>query len=65
MIIITNVVKVEGYRYTAWERGLSQRDAEVVLDCLEAGLEAYKDDENEEGCNIIEDMIELFKAEEE
>ena len=64
MIVLKNMAKVDGLSYSTWERCLSQRGKEVVLDCLEAGLEAYKDDEEEEGCKILEDLIELFNKEE-
>ena len=64
MIVLKNIEKVEGLRYSTWEKCLSQRGKEVVLDCLEAGLEAYRDDGDEEGCEILEDLIELFEKKE-
>lgn len=64
MIVLKNVVKADDLRYSTWERGLSQKGKEIVLDCLEAGLECYKDDGDEEGCKILEDLIELFNKKE-
>lgn len=63
MIVLKNIVKVDGLRYSSWERSLSQRGKEVVLDCLEAGLECYRDDGDDEGCKILEGLIELFNKE--
>lgn len=65
MIILKDMVMVDGLRRTNWGRRLSQRGKEVVLDCLEAGLESYRDDGDEEGCKILEDLIELFNKKEE
>lgn len=64
MIVLKNVVKVDDLHYSTWERCLSQRGKEVVLDCLEAGLECHRDDGDEEGCKILEDLIELFNKKE-
>ncbi len=63
MIVIKNVKKIEGVRYSTWEKALTQKGKEVVLDCLEAGLEAYEEDENTEGVAILNELIELFKKE--
>lgn len=60
MIVLQNIKQLDDLRYSTWTRSLSQRGKEVVLDCLEAGLESYRDDEDEEGCKILEDLIELF-----
>ena len=65
MTVLKNMTKVDGLRYSTWERCLSQRGKEVVLDCLEAGLKCYRDDGDEEGCKILEDLIELFNKKEE
>lgn len=64
MIVIYNQKNEDGFRYRPWERALTQRGKEVVLDCLEAGLECYRDDGDEEGCKILEDLIELFNKKE-
>lgn len=64
MIVIYNQKNEDGFRYRSWEYTLTQRGKEVVLDCLEAGLECYKDDGDEEGCKILEDLIELFNKKE-
>ena len=66
MIVICNKEKVEGMVYQTWNRVLTERGKEVLLDCLEAGLDAYEDDEDEdmEACNILNDLIALLKKEE-
>lgn len=63
MISIRNVEKIEDVRYSTWETTLTQRGKEVVLDCLEAGLEAYEEDENTESVAILNELIDLFKKE--
>ena len=50
--------------YQTWNKALTERGKEVLLDCLEAGLDAYEDDEDIEACNILNDLIELLKKEE-
>lgn len=64
MIVLYNQKNEDGFRYRSWERALTQKGKEVVLDCLEAGLERYNDDGDEEGCKILEDLIELFSKNE-
>lgn len=66
MIVICNKEKAEGMSYQTWNRTLTERGKEVLLDCLETGLDAYEDDEDEdmEACNILNDLIELLKKEE-
>lgn len=66
MIVICNKEKVEGMSYQTWNRTLTERGKEVLLDCLEAGLDAYEDEDDEdmEACNILNDLIELLKKEE-
>lgn len=63
MIVIYNQKNEDGLRYRSWERVLTQRGKEVVLDCLEAGLEAYEEDaeEDDNACDILNDLISLFK----
>lgn len=63
MIVIKNVEKIEDVRYSTWETTLSQRAKEVVLDCLEAGLEAYEEDGDTEGVSTLNGLINLFKKE--
>lgn len=65
MIVIKNVKKIEDVRYSTWETALTQRGKEVVLDCLEAGLEAYEEDEDgdTEACDVLRSLIDLFKKE--
>lgn len=63
MIVIKNVKKIEDVRYSTWERALTQRGKEVVLDCLEAGLESYEEDDDTEGVAILTELIDLFKKE--
>ena len=63
MIVIKNVKKIEDVRYSTWEKALTQRGKEVVLDCLEAGLEAYEEDGDTEGVSILNELIDLFKKE--
>lgn len=63
MIVLKNMVKVDGLRYSTWERCLSQKGKYVVLDCLEAGLEAYKEQGDTEGVSILNELINLFKKE--
>jgi hypothetical protein len=63
MIIIKNVEKTEDVRYSTWETALTQRGKEVVLDCLEAGLEAYEEDDDIEACDVLRNLIGLFKKE--
>lgn len=63
MIVLKNIVVEDDFRYSNWEKCLSQRGKEVVLDCLEAGLESYRDGGDKEGCKILEDLIELFNKE--
>lgn len=64
MVVLKNIVVDGDFRYSNWEKCLSQRGKEVVLDCLEAGLECYRDDGDEEGCKILEELIELFNKKE-
>jgi hypothetical protein len=64
MIVLKNIVVEDDFRYSNWEKCLSQRGKEVVLNCLEAGLECYKSDEDGEGCKILEELIELFNKKE-
>lgn len=64
MVVIYNQKNEDDLRYRSWERALTQRGKEVVLDCLEAGLECYRDDGDEEGCKILEDLVELFNKKE-
>ena len=64
MIVLKNIVVEDDFRYSNWEKCLSQRGKEVVLDCLEAGLECYQSDGDEEGCKILEELIELFNKKE-
>ena len=63
MIVIKNVEKIEDVRYSTWETTLSRRAKEVVLDCLEAGLEAYEEDGDAEGVSTLNGLINLFKME--
>ena len=64
MVVICNKEKEEGMSYQTWNKVLTERGKEVLLDCLEAGLDAYEDDEDMEACNIINDLIALLKEEE-
>lgn len=67
MVIICNKEEVEGMSYQTWNKVLTERGKEVLLDCLEAGLDAYEDDEDDEdmeACNILNDLIALLKKEE-
>lgn len=64
MISIRNVEKIEDVRYSTWETTLTQKGKEIVLDCLEAGLEAYEEDGDTEGVSILNGLIDLFKKEE-
>lgn len=64
MIVLKNIVKVDDFRYSNWEKCLSQRGKEVVLDCLEAGLESYKEDGGTEGVTILNELIDLFNKKE-
>ena len=70
MVIICNkeemeeMEEMEGMSYQTWNRVLTERGKEVLLDCLEAGLDAYEDDEDMEACNILNDLIALLKKEE-
>lgn len=41
---------------------LDSRDLEILIDCLEAGAEAYEDDEDEDASSRIARMIAAFKA---
>lgn len=63
MIVIKNVEKIEDLLYSTWETTLSQRGKEIVLDCLEAGLEAYEEDGDTEGVSTLNGLIDLFKKE--
>lgn len=63
MVIICNKEKVEGMSYQTWNRALTERGKEVLLDCLEARLDAYEDDEDMEACSILNDLIGLLKKE--
>jgi hypothetical protein len=65
MIVIKNVEKIEDVRYSTWETALTQRGKEVVLDCLEAGLESYEedDDADAEACDALRKLIDLLKKE--
>jgi hypothetical protein len=63
MIVIKNVEKIEDVRYSTWETTLSRRAKEVVLDCLEAGLESYEEDGDTEGVSTLNGLINLFKKE--
>lgn len=63
MVIICNKEKVEGMSYQTWNRALTERGKEVLLNCLEAGLDAYEDDEDMEACSILNDLIGLLKKE--
>ena len=64
MVIICNKEEVEGMSYQAWNKVLTERGKEVLLDCLEAGLDAYEDDEDMEACNILNELIGLLNKEE-
>ena len=64
MVVICNKEKEEGMSYQTWNKALTERGKEVLLDCLEAGLDAYEDDEDMEACNIINGLIALLKKEE-
>lgn len=63
MIVIKNVEKIEDVCYSTWEEALTQKGKEVVLDCLEAGLEAYEGDGDTEGVSILSELIDLFNKE--
>ena len=64
MVIICNKEEVEGMSYQTWNKVLTERGKEVLLDCLEAGLDAYEDDEDMEACNILNELIGLLNKEE-
>ena len=65
MVIICNKEEeMEGMSYQAWNKVLTERGKEVLLDCLEAGLDAYEDDEDMEACNILNELISLLNKEE-
>lgn len=64
MVIICNKEEMEGMSYQTWNRALTERGKEVLLNCLEAGLDAYEDDEDMEACNILNGLIGLLKKEE-
>ena len=49
--------------YQTWNRALTERGKEVLLDCLEARLNAYEDDKDMEACSILNDLIGLLKKE--
>jgi hypothetical protein len=58
-----NEKKIEDVRYSTWYTALTQRGKEVVLDCLEAGLESYEEDDDTEVCDVLRNLIDLFKKE--
>lgn len=60
MIVIYNEEK--GVR--TWSKALTQRGKEVVLDCLEACIEAYDEDGDSEGVTILNELINLFNKKE-
>ena len=64
MVIICNKEEMEGMSDKTWNKVLTERGKEVLLDCLEAGLDAYEDDEDMEACNILNELIGLLNKEE-
>ena len=64
MVVIYNEEKCEDIRIRTWSKALTQRGKEVVLDCLEAGLEAYEEDGDTEGVTILNELIDLFNKKE-
>lgn len=65
MVIICNKEKVEGLSFQTWNRVLSARAKEILLDCLEAGLEAYDDEDldndTSDACQDLKDLIRLLQ----
>lgn len=64
MVVIYNEEKCEDIRIRTWSKALTQRAKEVVLDCLEAGLDAYEENGDAEGVAVLNELIDLFNKEE-
>ena len=60
MVVICNKEEMSN---KSWNRVLTGRGKEILLDCLEAGLDAYREDDDVEACNILNDIIELLNKE--
>lgn len=66
MLILKNVEFVdEDTRVSTWSTSISARAKEILLDCLEAGLESYEDDpdnDTADACQEIESLIHLMQG---
>lgn len=45
------------------EISLNERTYEIVQDCLEAGIEAYEEDGDQLGANILQSIVEEMSKE--
>lgn len=66
MLILKNVECIdEDTRVATWSTSISARAKEILLDCLEAGLESYEDDnpdnDTADACQEIENLIHLLQ----
>lgn len=72
MLVLKNVEFVdEDTRVATWSTSISARAKEILLDCLEAGLESYEDEDDEDdpdpdntadACQEIENLIHLLQC---
>lgn len=65
MLVLKNVEFVdEDTRVSTWSASISSRAKEILLDCLEAGLESYEnedpDNDTADACQEIEKLIHLL-----
>lgn len=67
MLVLKNVEFVdEDTRVATWSTTISARAKEILLDCLEAGLESYEDEDPDkdtaDACQEIENLIHLLQS---
>ena len=68
MLVLKNVEFVdEDTRVATWSTSISARAKEILLDCLEAGLESYgneddSDNDTADACQEIENLIHLLQS---
>lgn len=62
MLVLKNVECIdEDTRVSTWSTTVSARAKEILLDCLEAGLESYEDNPDD-ACQEIEKLIHLLRT---